>query len=335
MDVLLTIRETLERDEVSKLSPFAALSSKSKGRDFPLPLCPLRTVFQRDRDRIIHCKSFRRLKYKTQVFLDPLGDHYRTRLTHTLEVTQIARTLARSLKLNEDLAEAISLVHDIGHAPFGHIGERALDQLLSSGFSHNLHGLRIVEQLENGQGLNLTFEVRDGLKHHSGQIKAATLEGQCVAIADRIAYLNHDIDDAMRANIIEIKDLPYKCVKHLGTTSGKRINTMISDIIKQSSNKNYIRMGALIEELSEELRNFMFDKVYSQGWRDKEEARCYHVIESLFAYYMDHPNELPSDNILTAYTQGHEQAVCDYIAGMTDRFAINQYQLLFVPKAYN
>ncbi|NLC40746.1 MAG: deoxyguanosinetriphosphate triphosphohydrolase [Clostridiaceae bacterium] len=329
----MTVRERLEQEELLRLSPFASFSVNSK-RAHPLSPCPLRTNFQRDRDRIIHCKSFRRLKYKTQVFLDPLGDHFRTRLTHTLEVTQVARTLARSLRLNEDLAEAIGLGHDLGHTPFGHIGERMLNELMTEGFSHNLQSLRIVEVLENGEGLNLTQEVRDGLCHHRGSVSASTLEGQCVSYADRIAYLNHDIDDAIRAGVLRQEELPKECVSRLGDTSGKRINTMIVDIITQSQGTQSIQMSPEVKELSDSLRQFMFEHVYSQGWRDREEQKCDHVIERLFHYYMAHPGEMPLENITTAYQEGHERAVGDYIAGMTDRYAIHQFQTLFVPKAF-
>lgn len=330
-----TIRETLEQEEARRLSPLACLNINTKGRQQPLTPCTLRTDFQRDRDRIIHCKSFRRLKYKTQVFLDPLGDHYRTRLTHTLEVTQVARTIARSLNLNEDLTEAIALGHDLGHTPFGHIGERALDTLMAQGFNHNQQSLRIVEKLENGQGLNLTHEVRNGILYHSGKTPAATLEGQCVALADRIAYLNHDIDDAVRAGILAQEDLPKDVVTVLGPTSGRRINTMILDIVDQSAGRPLVQMSPFIKETSDLLRNFMFEQVYSQGWRDREEARCDHVIQSLFAYYMRHPGEMPLENVTTIYQEGHERAVGDFIAGMTDRYAIHTFESLFVPHAFS
>ncbi len=331
---LESIRERLEQEEVQRLSPLALASIHSKGRENPISPCPLRTDFQRDRDRVIHCKSFRRLKYKTQVFLDPLGDHYRTRLTHTLEVTQVARTIARALNLNEDLTEAIALGHDLGHTPFGHIGERALDTLMVQGFNHNEQSLRIVEKLENGEGLNLTCEVKDGILHHSGKISATTLEGQCVAYADRIAYLNHDIDDALRAQIISPESLPKDLLSLLGSSSGKRINTMILDIVAQSTNQTTIQMSPIIQQGSDALRQFMFDQVYSQGWRDREEARCEHVIKSLFHYYMDHPGELPLEYITTVYKEGHQRAVGDYIAGMTDRFALHAFNTLFVPSAF-
>lgn len=329
-----TIREDLEQEEKERLSPLATLNINTKGRVYPLEPCPLRTDFQRDRDRIIHCKSFRRLKYKTQVFLDPLGDHYRTRLTHTLEVTQVARTIARSLKLNEDLTESIALGHDLGHTPFGHIGERTLNSLMSQGFNHNQQSLRIVEKLENGQGLNLTFEVRNGILHHSGKETASTLEGQCVSLADRIAYLNHDIDDAIRAGILSQEDLPKDVLAALGSTSGKRINTMILDIVNQSTGKPHVKMSPFIKEVSDSLRSYMFEQVYSQGWRDREEARCDHVIQSLFSYYMDHPGEMPLENVSTIYQEGHERAVGDFIAGMTDRYAIHTFKSLFVPNAF-
>ena len=259
----MTIRERQEREEEARLSPYAALSSRSVGRAHPISGCDLRTCYQRDRDRIIHCKSFRRLKYKTQVFLTPMGDHYRTRLTHTLEVSQVARTLARSLRLNEDLTEASALGHDLGHTPFGHIGESTLNRLLPGGFRHNEQSLRVAERLENdGQGLNLCRETLDGILNHSGQHEPKTLEGWCVRRADRIAYINHDIDDAIRGGILKPFELPRRCLSVLGETHGERIDTMIRDIVTTSADQPFVRMSAEVQQASDELRAFLFEYVY-------------------------------------------------------------------------
>lgn len=331
----MTPREIQEQEERSRLSPLAALSIHSKGRERPLEPCPLRTVFQRDRDRIIHSKSFRRLKFKTQVFLSPEGDHYRTRLTHTLEVAQVARTLARSLRLNEDLAEAIALGHDLGHTPFGHIGERSLDALLPEGFRHNEQSLRVVEKLENeGQGLNLTWEVRNGILCHSGKEAPQTLEGVCVSRADRIAYINHDIDDALRAGILQPSDLPQDCLAVLGQTPGQRINTMILDIVENSAGKSQITMSRPIQEATDGLRDFLFQKVYRQGWREAEEHRCDHVIRTLFSYYMEQPGEMPEEYVLIGRKEGSPRGVADFLASMTDRYAVRLYTRLFVPSGF-
>ncbi len=330
----MTIREELEQEERRRLSPYAVCSADSRGRERPMESCPLRTCFQRDRDRIIHCKSFRRLKFKTQVFISPEGDHYRTRLTHTLEVAQVARTLARSLRLNEDLTEAIALGHDLGHTPFGHIGERTLDRLNQDGFRHNEQSLRVVERLEGDGGLNLTWEVRDGILNHSGSLKPATLEGECVARADRIAYINHDIDDALRAGVIRSFELPHRCLEVLGKTHGERIDTMISDIVRQSRDRDFVRMSEEVQSATDELREFMFRTVYRDGWRKAEEERCDHVIASLFAHYAAHPEDMPMEYIQIAYQEGTERAVTDYLACMTDRYALRCYQQIFVPASF-
>ena len=331
----MTIREQLEADEARRLSPLAVQSAKSRGRERPLEPCPLRTAFQRDRDRIIHCKSFRRLKFKTQVFLSPEGDHYRTRLTHTLEVAQVARTLARALRLNEDLAEAIALGHDLGHTPFGHIGERSLDELMPEGFRHNEQSLRVVDMLENdGSGLNLTWEVRDGILCHSGRQFPATLEGQCVRRADRIAYLNHDLDDALRGGVLKPFELPADCLKVLGKTHGERINTMILDIVENSMDKPELSMSPLVQSAMDGLRDFMFERVYRDSWRAAEEARCDHVMKGLFDYYMHHPGEMPEEFVLIGYREGSARGVCDYLSCMTDRYAVRTYQQLFVPASF-
>ena len=331
----MEIREYTEQDEKQRLSRYAVQAVNTKGRERPISPCPLRTDFQRDRDRIIHSKAFRRLKFKTQVFLSPEGDHYRSRLTHTLEVSQVARTLARALRLNEDLAESIALGHDLGHTPFGHIGERALDELMPTGFRHNEQSLRMVERLENdGQGLNLTFEVRDGIIHHSGAVKPKTLEGLCVSRADRIAYINHDIDDALRANVIQEFELPKDCLRVLGQTHGERINTMIMDIVKTSFDTDDVKMSEPIQSAANGLRDFLFERVYRDGWRTKEEERCNHVMKALFAYYSDHPTEMPLEYVTIIYQEGVARGVCDFLACMTDRYALRQYEKLFIPSGF-
>lgn len=330
----MTIREELERQEKAFLSPLAVCSADTKGRDRPMQPCPLRTEFQRDRDRILHCKSFRRLKFKTQVFIAPEGDHYRTRLTHTLEVSQVARTLARCLKLNEDLAEAIALGHDLGHTPFGHSGERSLNRLTQGGFRHNEQSLRVVEVLEGGEGLNLTWEVRDGILKHSGKLKPETLEGECVARADRIAYINHDIDDAIRAGVLKEFEIPQDLLHVLGETHGQRINTMITDIVRESLGQPHLRMSDPIQAASDEMRQFLFERVYFDKWRKEEEDRCDHVIVSLFEYFNEHPSKMPLEYVQIVYRDGTERAVTDYLACMTDRYALRTYQNLFVPSSF-
>ncbi len=332
----MTIRETFEQEELTRLSPRACKAVQSRGRARVIASCPLRTDFQRDRDRILHCKAFRRLKFKTQVFLSPEGDHYRTRLTHTLEVAQVARTLARSLRLNEDLTEAIALGHDLGHTPFGHIGERTLDELMQGGFRHNEQSLRVVDVLEQeGEGLNLTWEVRDGILCHSGKQAPATLEGECVCRADRIAYLNHDLDDALRAGVLKPFELPGDCLKVLGQTHGERIDTMIRDIVYSSQDTEHLQMTALVQSAMDGLREFMFERVYRDAWRAAEEARCDHVMKGLFQYYSAHPGEMPDEYLLIGYKEGTDRAVCDFLSGMTDRYAVRQYQSLFIPSAFS
>ena len=323
----MTIRERTEANERLILSPFAALAAESRGREKAVPPCEIRTDFQRDRDRVIHCKAFRRLKFKTQVFLSPEGDHYRTRLTHTLEVAQVARTIARGLRLNEDLTEAIALGHDLGHTPFGHIGERTLNDLLPGGFRHNEQSLRVVEQLENsGAGLNLTWEVRDGILNHSGAGFPATLEGECVRRADRIAYLNHDLDDALRAGELKDFELPADCLRILGRTHGQRIDTMIRDIVFHSENLPHLAMSAQVESAMNGLREFMFEKVYRDGWRDP--------LRAMFSYFCDHPGEMPEEYIMITYRDGLERGVTDFLSGMTDRYATRKFRELFVPSSF-
>ncbi len=331
----MTIREQLEQEELIRLSDRAAKALHSRGRERPADPCPMRTCYQRDRDRILHCKAFRRLKYKTQVFLAPEGDHYRTRLTHTLEVAQIARTIARCLRLNEDLAEAIALGHDLGHTPFGHIGERSLDDTMPEGFRHNEQSLRVADVLENdGKGLNLTWEVRDGILCHSGKQFPATLEGECVRRADRIAYLNHDLDDALRGGVLKPFELPMDCLKVLGATHGERINSMIADVVDSSQDTEHLTMSPLMQSAMDGLREFMFEKVYRDEWRAAEESRCDHVMKGLFRYYSEHPGEMPEEFVLIGYREGTARAVCDFLSCMTDRYAIRQYQKLFVPAGF-
>lgn len=330
----VTIREELEALEATRLSPYAVLSKNTRGRARPMAPCPLRTEFQRDRDRILHCKSFRRLKFKTQVFISPEGDHYRTRLTHTLEVAQVARTLARSLFLNEDLAEAIALGHDLGHTPFGHIGERTLDTLNHDGFRHNEQSLRVVDVIENGDGLNLTQEVRDGIINHCGSLIPQTLEGCCVARADRIAYINHDIDDALRAGVLKDFELPKDCLCVLGNTHGERIDTMISDIVATSRNQPFVKMSETVQNATDALRGFLFDKVYRDGWREEEEKKCDHVLVQLFEHFIEHPNEMPLEYVQISYIDGTERAVTDFLACMTDRYAMRMYRQIFLPAAF-
>ena len=330
--MLLNARENWERLEHVILSPCACFADESVGRERPMEPCPLRTAFQRDRDRIIHCKSFRRLKHKTQVFLAPRGDHYRTRLTHTLEVAQIARTMARALRLNEDLTEAIALGHDLGHTPFGHMGERTLNALSPDGFRHNEQSLRVVERLEGDGGLNLTWEVRDGIAHHSGSTRPATLEGRLVALADRIAYVNHDIDDAERAGMISAGDLPQGCVKALGQTHGERIDTLIRDVVETSCGRDDVAMSDERYRRMMELREFLFEHVYRGDWAHGEEKRADHLIRDLYGYFMENPVELP--NVNTLYTEGFDRAICDYIAGMTDHYVVTLYEEKFIPKPF-
>jgi len=329
----MSFREYYEALEKKILSPYATLSSQTKGRQRPMTPCRLRTAFQRDRDRIIHCKSFRRLKHKTQVFLSPEGDHYRTRLTHTLEVSQIARTIARALRLNEDLTEAVALGHDIGHTPFGHAGERVLDRI-AGGFAHNIQSLRVVEFLENGTGLNLTHEVRDGIKNHKKGNKPETLEGSVVNLSDRIAYINHDIDDAVRAGIISLEDLPEECIGVLGRTHGERINTMILDVVAQSQDSPKLYMASDVEKAMETLRDFMFERVYLHSAAKSEEGKAERIIEILYRSFCDKPELMPPYCMENIKKYGRKQVVVDYIAGMTDRYTLKVFETLFIPQGW-
>ncbi len=331
----MTIAQMMNEREKQNLSEFACLSSNTKGRERYVEPCTLRTEFQRDRDRITHCKSFRRLMHKTQVFLCPEDDHYRTRLTHTLEVTQIARTIARALFLNEDLAEAASLGHDLGHTPFGHAGESVLQECFSPDFTHYKQSLRVVEKLENdGQGLNLTYEVRDGIVNHTGEHLASTLEGRIVKFADRIAYINHDIDDAVRAKVLKYEDIPKELTEILGDTHSCRINTMVSSVIESSTGINDIKMEKTVYEATMALRRFLNERVYYNPVAKHEEKRAKDLLRKLYEYFVKHPDEMPPEYLFDE-SESIERRVCDYISGMTDRYAINLFEELFVPKVWN
>lgn len=333
----MTIREQLERRETEYLSPYAALSKDSKGRRHAEPQCDIRPVFQRDRDRILHCKAFRRLKQKTQVFLLPNGDHYRTRLTHTLEVSQNARTIAKALRLNEDLTEAIALGHDLGHTPFGHAGERALNEVNPFGFCHNVQSVRIVERLEKeGRGLNLTWEVVDGILNHKSSGAPRTLEGQIVRFSDKIAYLNHDIDDAIRGGILTEEEIPEKFHRVLGDTTRKRLNTLIHDVVTNSMDKPGISMSEEVAEAMKELREFMFERVYLNPVAKREEKKAVRMIQDLYRFYMENLDEIPEEYQSMQGESGvnKEQMVCDYIAGMTDTYAVKKFEDYFVPKSW-
>lgn len=330
----MTIREQTERIERETLSRHAALAENSRGRVSPEPQDELRTVYQRDRDRIIHCKSFRRLMNKTQVFLSPEGDHYRTRLTHTLEVSQIARTIARALRLNEDLTEAIALSHDLGHTPFGHAGERALNKLVPGGFRHYEHSVRVVEKLEkNGRGLNLTAEVKDGILCHTSGKEAFTMEGRIIRWADKIAYINHDIDDAISAGCIRESDIPREITDVIGHSKTERITSLIGSIITNTE-ENVIKMDEATYEAYINLHNFMYKSVYLNDYAKVEEKKVPNLIGTLFEHFMEVDN-LPSNLRMIAEEDGCEKAAADYIAGMTDRYAVEYYENLFVPKAWN
>jgi dGTPase len=327
-------RQALERQ---MLAPHASLAEESRGREQAEPECEIRTCYQRDIDRIIHSKAFRRLKHKTQVFLQPEGDHYRTRLTHTLEVARIGRTIARALRLNEDLAEAVAFGHDIGHTPFGHAGERALNEILSGegGFRHNQQSLRVVEKLErDGQGLNLTYEVRNGILCHTGDIEPETSEGMIIRIADRIAYINHDVDDAVRAGILRETDIPEEIICAFGLAYSERINTLILDVINESKRCGKIRMSPQAEFVFETFRDFMHSNVYMNMKAKSEEKKVLGILSGVFAYYIKEPDMLPEDYRCIAVQHGLRRAVCDFVSGMTDKYAMYQYSELFIPEAW-
>ena len=330
------LREIFLEREKSTLSPYAFLTSNTRGREHPYVPCTMRTEFQRDRDRIIHSQSFRRLMNKTQVFLAPTGDHYRTRLTHTLEVTQIARIIARGLRLNEDLTEAAALGHDLGHTPFGHSGEDAMRELFSPDFTHYRQSLRVVEKLENnGAGLNLTWEVRDGIVNHTGKCMASTLEGVIVKFADRIAYINHDIDDACRGGILSREDIPKDLREILGETHSKRINTMVTSVIEASTDRGEILMQPEIQDATNRLRDFLFATVYTNSVAKAEEGRAKEMLGQLFVYFEKHPEQMPALYRNNAEEEGVGRCVCDFISGMTDRYAIETYKKLFIPHVWS
>lgn len=327
------IREETQKIERETLASAACLSENSKGRFRFEEECPVRTVFQRDRDRIIHSNAFRRLKHKTQVFLSPEGDHYRTRLTHTLEVSQIARTIARSLRLNEDLTEAIALAHDLGHTPFGHAGERALNMVCSFGFKHYEQSLRVVDKLEkSGNGLNLTYEVRDGIVCHTTGKEADTLEGRIVKLSDKIAYINHDIDDAIHARVMTEDDIPSEIRKALGNGKSQRINTLVISAIENS--KNDICLSEEVYQPFTQLHEFMFSKVYLNPVCKGEEKKAEALIKRLFDYFVENPLEMPVEYETIYLSEGAERAACDYVAGMSDGYVLNVYKDLFIPKAW-
>ncbi|MGN0612934.1 MAG: deoxyguanosinetriphosphate triphosphohydrolase [Porcipelethomonas sp.] len=328
----MTAREQTELLELSTLSRYACTSSGHGKRRVPEKKCPMRTDFQRDRDRILHCNAFRRLKRKTQVFLSPVGDHYRTRLTHTLEVSQIARTISRALRLNEDLTEAIALGHDLGHSPFGHSGEAILDEICPYGFRHYLQSVRVVDYIEKkGKGLNLTYEVKNGIACHTNGI-AATAEGNVVRLSDKIAYINHDIEDAVRAGILKPSDLPERPVKVLGSTKSERITTLVTSVIENGADE--IRMTKDIKAAHDELRSFMFEYVYTNPVAKSEEKKAKILVEQLYEYFRKNPKKMPGEYVEICRRFDADRAVCDYISGMSDGYAVDLYTELFVPHSW-
>lgn len=333
----MTIRESIEEEERRYLSPYAAHSADTRGRLHPLEPHAVRTDYMRDRDRILHSKAFRRLKEKTQVFLLPRGDHYRTRMMHTLEVSQIARTVAKALRLNEDLVEAIALGHDLGHTPFGHAGERALNKLSPCGFKHNRQSLRVVDVLENdGQGMNLTWETRNGILNHQMSTSPATLEGKVVRLCDKIAYIHHDTDDAQRAGILTEDDIPITLRTVLGYTSKERLNTLVLDLIHNSLDQEDIRMSAPVYEAMMTYRRLMYEDVYTNPIAKSEEVKVDRIISSLYSYLTDHPEELSEEyQVMLRKGEQKEQVVCDYISGMTDQYCISRFEKIYVPRSWD
>ena len=330
----MTIREQTERLEHQMLSPHAAFADQARPREREEALCPIRTCFQRDRDRILHCNAYRRLMHKTQVFLSPEGDHYRTRLTHTLEVSQIARTIARALRLNEDLTEAIALGHDLGHTPFGHAGERALDAVCAHGFVHAGQSVRVVRRLERGgAGLNLCPEVLDGIACHTGGQAAFTLEGQVVRFADKIAYMNHDIEDAIRAGVLSPGDIPWDVQYRLGRSKGERITAFITGIIA-ASGEGVVAMEPEALACFHKLRSFLFESVYTNPKAKGEEGKAEVIVKQLYEYYLTHPERMPQEYVAIAQTEDTARAVADYISGMSDRYCITVFEDLFVPRSW-
>lgn len=334
----MTVREEIERQEHKRLNPLACFADRSQGRPrYEEPrIEDVRTCYQRDIDRIVHSKAFRRLMHKTQVFLQPEGDHYRTRMTHTLEVSRIAGTMTRALGLNEDLAEAIAMGHDLGHTPFGHAGEAALTDCLGKPFRHNEQSLRVVDYLEkDGQGLNLTHEVRMGILKHTGPSWPESLEGQVVRRSDQIAYVNHDIDDAIRANILTNEYIPRAISDVLGNTHSQRINSLVTDLIRTSREAGYICLSAPVDKALKDLRSFMFERVYRNPIAKGEESKAKAMLGRLFEYYISHPEALPADFQPQLSFDGMERTVCDYIAGMTDNYAVDKYKEIFIPTGWN
>lgn len=335
----MSIREELEDREKETLSPYACLSVDSRGRDRQEEPCDIRPCFQRDRDRIIHSRSFRSLKDKTQVFLAPKGDHYRTRLTHTLEVSQIARTIAKALRLNEDLVEAIALGHDLGHTPFGHAGERGLNRVAPAGFHHSEQSVRVVERLERDlHGLNLTWEVRDGIRNHQMSGEPSTLEGKAVRLSDKIAYIHHDMDDSIRAGLLSEEDVPGDIRDLLGATAGRRLDSLIHDVITTSAELggSDVRMSKPVFEAMTDLRSFMFDRVYSNTSADSESGKAEQLVSTMYGYYLEHQDAIGEEYApLLARGDAVEQVICDYISSMSDKSAISEFNRLFVPKAWD
>jgi dGTPase len=334
----MLIREQIEEMEARAYSPYATLSQNSKGRDVYEPEDDIRPLFQRDRDRILHCKAFRRLKNKTQVFLTPKGDHYRTRLSHTLEVSQIARTIAKALRLNEDLTEAIALGHDLGHTPFGHAGERTLNDIVKGGFRHNEQSVRIVEKLEkDGKGLNLTWEVRDGIRNHELHLHPATPEGQCVRIADKIAYVNSDIDDSIRAEILKESDIPKDITDILGHSTNERLKTLIHDVVIHSIDSRELHMSKEIYDALLMLRQFLFKSVYTNPTAKGEEVKADRMLRELFRFYMDNIDDIPPKyrRMITVSNEPEDRVVADYISGMTDQYAVTKFNECFMPEAWS
>ena len=332
----MTVREQLEALEYTTLSPKAQKSAETKGRAFDQPESEMRTCYQRDMDRIVHSKAFRRLMHKTQVFLQPEGDHYRTRMTHTLEVSRIARSIACALRLNENLTEAIALGHDLGHTPFGHAGEVALSEVTGEPFRHNQQSLRVVDHLEkDGQGLNLTYEVRMGILGHSGPDIPETWEGQIVRVSDRIAYINHDIDDAIRAGILSNEDIPREISYILGDSHKERINTLVCDMVNNTLDTGVLGMRPEVASAMDALRDFLFERVYRNPVAKGEESKARGIIQELYLYYSKHPEALPPDFIPQLDFEGISRVICDYIAGMTDKYAVYTYENLFIPSAWH
>lgn len=333
-EMMSEIRLRTLENERKTISEYGFLCENTRGRIVPEPECPVRTAFQRDRDRIIHCSAFRRLKHKTQVFLSPDSDHYRTRLTHTLEVSQIARTIAMGLGVNENLTEAIALGHDLGHTPFGHAGERALNEVFPEGFKHYQQSLRVVDLLEDkGKGLNLTYEVRNGIVCHTRGEEACTLEGRIVKLADKIAYINHDIDDAIRGGVISEGNIPIEARRFLGETKSQRINTLVTSAINNTTDVIYLDSD--VESAFNILHDFMFDRVYTNPVCKGEEGKAIALIQKLYEFFSTHPDELPNEYITIAWKDGAERAAVDYIAGMTDGYALKVYSDYFIPSGWN